>query len=293
MSTALTPMRSRRRPHRSHRRRSRPRRPDPPPPPKPPAPPPEPDVNPIYANADLSVAKHASTRSVTVGHAIDYRVIVRNHGPAVAQQVYVEDQTRLVAKVESIHTSKGSCRLRPTVRCSLGNLKKRRAGRDHCARDPATCDVEIHQPRGRRQRHRRLEPRQQRGAGAGQGHGGAEAAQAAGPAGHGLSSGHVALRSARGIAMAAERTDGRSPGRLRRRRAAPVLVGHARPARPARAAGRDGRRPICASSAGGSPGCGRRCMPSKWIRGATWSCSRRPAAGTAPAGATAASCRRR
>ena len=97
--------------------------PGPPPPPQPPAPPPEPDVNPIYANADLSVAKHASTRSVTVGHAIDYRVIVRNHGPSVAQQVYVEDQTRLVAKVESIHTSKGSCRLRPTVRCSLGNLK--------------------------------------------------------------------------------------------------------------------------------------------------------------------------
>ena len=98
--------------------------PNPPLPPMPPAPPPEPDVNPIYANADLSVTKHASTGSVTVGHMVTYRVIVRNRGPAVAQQVYVEDQSRLVARVESIRTSKGSCRLRPTVRCSLGNLKK-------------------------------------------------------------------------------------------------------------------------------------------------------------------------
>ena len=70
------------------------------------------------------MTKHASIRSVTVGHVVTYRVIVRNRGPAVAQQVYVEDQSRLVARVESIRTSKGSCRLRPTVRCSLGNLKK-------------------------------------------------------------------------------------------------------------------------------------------------------------------------
>ncbi len=99
--------------------------PGPPPPPKPPAPPPEPDVNPIYANADLVVTKRALSRSVTVGHAVTYRVVVRNHGPAAAQQVYVAEQTRVIpAKILWIHTSKGTCRIRPRPNCSLGNLKK-------------------------------------------------------------------------------------------------------------------------------------------------------------------------
>jgi Domain of unknown function DUF11 len=99
--------------------------PIPPPPPKPPAPPPEPDVNPIYANADLSVTKRALSRSATVGQAVTYRVIVRNRGPAVAQQVYVAEQTRIIrAKILFIHTSKGTCRIAPRPNCSLGNLKK-------------------------------------------------------------------------------------------------------------------------------------------------------------------------
>jgi hypothetical protein len=99
--------------------------PGPPPPPQPPAPPPEPDVNPIYANADLSVTKHALSRSATVGQVVTYRVVVRNRGPAVAQQVYVAEQTRIIrAKILSIHTSKGTCRIGPRPTCSLGNLKK-------------------------------------------------------------------------------------------------------------------------------------------------------------------------
>ena len=99
--------------------------PNPPQPPKPPAPPPEPDVNPIYTNADLSITKHALSRSTTVGQAVTYRVVVRNHGPAAAQQVYVAEQTRVIpATIVSIHTTKGTCKFSPRPTCSLGNLKK-------------------------------------------------------------------------------------------------------------------------------------------------------------------------
>jgi uncharacterized repeat protein (TIGR01451 family) len=98
--------------------------PGPPPPPRPPAPPPEPDVNPIYANADLSVSKRALSRSATVGHAVTYRVVVRNHGPAVAQRVYLAEQTKVIpARILWIHTTKGDCRIAPRPNCSLGNLK--------------------------------------------------------------------------------------------------------------------------------------------------------------------------
>ena len=92
------------------------------------------------------------------------------------------------------------------------------------------------------------------------------------------------------------------PGRRRRRRprTAPRTrtpsrgrSGSLRRAASALCAARRRSRPICASSAAGSRGCGRRCTRRRWTRGATSSCSRPRPRASARRGATAGSASRR
>ena len=103
--------------------------PDPPtptPPPIPPAPPtpapPTPD--PAYAKTDLSITKQALTPVIIAGHAVTYRITVRNHGPDAAERVVVTDGGHGKAQVLSARPSRGRCEIRARVTaCLLGNLK--------------------------------------------------------------------------------------------------------------------------------------------------------------------------
>jgi hypothetical protein len=102
--------------------------PDPPPVDPPPPPPP---VNPpgggaapaaVYPITDLAVSKRALVSTARAGHAVTFRLTVRNVSPIPAQQVVLSDQTIQRATVLSLHTPRGTCRLRAKAVCQLGNL---------------------------------------------------------------------------------------------------------------------------------------------------------------------------
>ena len=111
--------------------------PNPPLPPMPPAPPPEPDVNPIYANADLSVnkaRKHRLGDRRPRGHLPGDRPQPRPRGRTAGVRrgpVAPRGQGRVDPHIE------GQLRLRPTVEVFSREPEEGRAGRDHRARGPA------------------------------------------------------------------------------------------------------------------------------------------------------------
>jgi hypothetical protein len=79
----------------------------------------------VYPITDLAVTKVATSSTVRAGHAVTFRVTVRNVSPIPAQQVVLSDQTIQHATVLSVHNPRGSCRMRAKVVCQLGNLKPR------------------------------------------------------------------------------------------------------------------------------------------------------------------------
>ena len=101
--------------------------PEPPTPPTPPTPPPKPPkppvVTPAYALSDLAVTKQTSSAIAIRGHAVSYRLTVKNHGPDPAERVALADQPLGQAVITGVHTPVGGCRLSPHIVCQLGTLK--------------------------------------------------------------------------------------------------------------------------------------------------------------------------
>ncbi len=104
--------------------------PPPPIPPTPPSPPPvvvPPDALPAYALSDLAVSKQTRSAVAVRGHAVAYRITIKNHGPDPAQRVALADQPLGRADIVSVHTPVGSCRRTPHLVCQLGTLKAGRS----------------------------------------------------------------------------------------------------------------------------------------------------------------------
>jgi hypothetical protein len=109
---------------------------DPPDPPDPPAPPaepvpppaPMPDAPPggvlgeTVRPAELRITKRVRPRRVQVGQNVRYRVVVRNRGPAAAEQVTVGERTRATRRNLRLRTSKGRCRNGVPRYCVIGRL---------------------------------------------------------------------------------------------------------------------------------------------------------------------------
>jgi Domain of unknown function DUF11 len=105
--------------------------PKPPPDPEPVIPP-TPPVNPpggggapdpAYPITDLAVTKQAFPSTVVAGHVVTYRITVRNVSDVTAQRVYGFDENIVRGRILSIHTTAGTCRIRPRGACSVRNPK--------------------------------------------------------------------------------------------------------------------------------------------------------------------------
>jgi uncharacterized repeat protein (TIGR01451 family) len=71
--------------------------------------------------ADLTIAKEGDRRGA-VGQPLEYRILVRNNGPAAATGVRVTDTLSAPARLVSVRTTAGSCRRSLPMTCSLGTI---------------------------------------------------------------------------------------------------------------------------------------------------------------------------
>jgi Domain of unknown function DUF11 len=101
--------------------------PTPPNPPNPPVPPAPPVPVPSYPVSDLTVAKHALTPVVPIGHVAAYVLTVHNVGNDAAERVVLADKPRADATIVSVRPSSGHCQVTnmqgPLIVCGLGNLE--------------------------------------------------------------------------------------------------------------------------------------------------------------------------
>ncbi len=86
---------------------------------QPPAPAPPPASEPT---AKLAVTKHVSAVNAYPGQKLTYTLTVTNDGPSAATDVTLSDTPTIAIKVDSIHSSTGSCQRRATLTCVLGTL---------------------------------------------------------------------------------------------------------------------------------------------------------------------------
>jgi uncharacterized repeat protein (TIGR01451 family) len=80
--------------------------------------------------ADLSVQKSASPHPVRAGRHLTYTIVVRDHGPEVAQGVVMTDRLPARTKFLSIHAPRWACMTpavghRGRIRCTKGSLGER------------------------------------------------------------------------------------------------------------------------------------------------------------------------
>ena len=95
--------------------------------PAPPNPGPTPPLpgspEPAYQVSDLTVRKVATTPLVASGHAVGFRITVKNRGADTAQNVVLVDQARGRASAVVVHTAAGRCRTGRLVICRLGTIE--------------------------------------------------------------------------------------------------------------------------------------------------------------------------
>ena len=91
-------------------------------PPLPVTPDPQPEPSPSGPTPDLVVTKRALQRRVDFGAVARFEIIVRNAGPAAAQQVIVDDSPGANAQLVSARSSKGACDERTRPICRIGLL---------------------------------------------------------------------------------------------------------------------------------------------------------------------------
>jgi uncharacterized repeat protein (TIGR01451 family) len=72
--------------------------------------------------ADLSIAKTASTSSVPPGGQVTYTLVVDNHGPDTATGAHVSDVLPAGLSLVSALPSQGSCVMAATIDCALGTI---------------------------------------------------------------------------------------------------------------------------------------------------------------------------
>ncbi len=75
------------------------------------------------SKSDLSLSKTAQPDPVTVGETLEYRIVIRNLGPAPANAVQMTDSLPETARFESILTSKGFCFGTTRIQCNIGTMK--------------------------------------------------------------------------------------------------------------------------------------------------------------------------
>jgi uncharacterized repeat protein (TIGR01451 family) len=71
---------------------------------------------------DLQVEKQASARRPRVGQRTTYRIVVRNNGPAAAQNATLSDTFNGQATLVSVRSTQGSCARRMPITCELGTI---------------------------------------------------------------------------------------------------------------------------------------------------------------------------
>jgi uncharacterized repeat protein (TIGR01451 family) len=92
----------------------------------------EPDPNPdnnvdtesatATGNADLAIIKQATPNPVGLGEILQYRMSVRNNGPAEATNVVVQDLLPAGVTLIDVRSSQGSCTGTTLLTCNLGRL---------------------------------------------------------------------------------------------------------------------------------------------------------------------------
>ena len=73
-------------------------------------------------NADLAVVKQAAPNPATLGDTLEYRVSIRNNGPAEATNVLFEDRLPDGVTLLEVRSSQGTCTVTNIISCSLGTL---------------------------------------------------------------------------------------------------------------------------------------------------------------------------
>ena len=81
-----------------------------------------PTAGPPPAAADLSVVKTVNHKDGRVGEPLTYTITVTNHGPATASSPTVTDAFSAGVKVDSIHSTSGSCTTSHPITCKLGSI---------------------------------------------------------------------------------------------------------------------------------------------------------------------------
>ena len=87
-----------------------------------PTPPLQGSSEPAYQLSDLIVRKVATAPMVASGHAVGFRITVKNRGPDTAQNVVLVDQARGRASAVVVHTAAGRCSTGRLVICRLGTI---------------------------------------------------------------------------------------------------------------------------------------------------------------------------
>ena len=89
----------------------------PPPPPPPPSPPPS-AAQPVH----VTIVKHVTSKTTTLGHDLTYRLVASNSGPGTAGNVQIIDTPGSKLRLVSVKPSSGSCGHGFPLTCNIGRL---------------------------------------------------------------------------------------------------------------------------------------------------------------------------
>jgi uncharacterized repeat protein (TIGR01451 family) len=85
--------------------------------------PPPPGTPQLQPTAELAITKKVNARSIRLGQALTYTVVVTNNGPAAANDVVVTDTLAVPARNVSIKPSAGKCTGTVPFTCRLGTIQ--------------------------------------------------------------------------------------------------------------------------------------------------------------------------